>query len=351
MVSIIIPIFNAERFLKQCFDSCIRQTFTDLEILLVNDASTDGSKKVCESYCKQDKRFKLIDNYKNQGVEKSRFDALSVAKGDYVTFLDADDWLCDKNIIKKAVSNAKEHNVDYVEFGMQKVIDKWGIIKQSHWIKNDVLITQPELFEKYYITFFGKFLITSFMCGKVYRKSIFNTTDLSPLGLGMCEDHAFNLRLFPHLSRVYIMKDIGYCYRWGGMTSRYNPHFYPNCKALYLLREKLIQKYSYYKAIDYLKIESRNVLITQIAMMITFRKGSKAEIIDWITHELKDEMYQRVCTLTQEETKKSMQHPAMIAIRNKDSEELYRLGENEWKNGRRKRMLKKILFKIANIFR
>ncbi len=283
-------------------------------------------------------------------LKKSRFDALSVAKGDYVTFLDADDWLCDKNIIKKAVFNAEKHNADYVEFGTQRVIDKWGIIKKVDRINRSKLITQPELFENYYITFFGKSLLSTYMWGKLYKRALFETTDLSPLGLGMGEDHAFNLRLFPHLSRIYIMKDIGYSYRWGGMTSKYNPYFHPNCKILYLLREKLIQKYSYYKAIDYLKIERRNVLITQIAMMITYGKGSKAEIIDWITNELKDEMYQRVCTLTQEETKKSMQHPAMIAIRNKDSEELYRLGENEWKNGRRMRVLKKALSKIANLF-
>ena len=90
--SIIIPIYNTERFLKRCIESCLSQTYKNIEVILVNDGSTDHSKEICERYERKDSRICLLDK-KNEGVSKARNDAIKTATGDYIIFLDSDDYL------------------------------------------------------------------------------------------------------------------------------------------------------------------------------------------------------------------------------------------------------------------
>ena len=92
MLSIIIPVYNAERYLRQCIDSVIGQTFSDWDIILVNDGSKDGSLGICEEYAEKDKRISVIDK-PNGGPRSARNRGLEHAKGEYVYFMDADDWI------------------------------------------------------------------------------------------------------------------------------------------------------------------------------------------------------------------------------------------------------------------
>ena len=240
MISVIVPVYNVQRYLPQCIDSIIKQDYRDIEVLLVNDASTDDSLYICEQYAKKDRRIKIIDKKQNEGVDKARFSGLDVAKGNYVTFIDSDDWLCDKGILGIMVAKAEETGADYVEMGMQRVMDKFGWIKRPSVSSALGFINQPELYEKYYISYFGINLLKVNMAGKMYRKSVLNVACLQPSGLVMGEDLAFNLKLFPRLKSIYILDNIGYSYRFGGMTSRYNPHLLPDLKALYKVKDNLI---------------------------------------------------------------------------------------------------------------
>lgn len=90
-ISIIVPVYNVEKYLHKCLDSIINQTFVDFEVILINDGSTDGSKKILENYLKKDCRFKLIEQY-NQGLSSARNADLKVVKGKYISFLDSDDY-------------------------------------------------------------------------------------------------------------------------------------------------------------------------------------------------------------------------------------------------------------------
>ena len=90
--SIIIPVYNTEKYLRQCLDSVLAQTFTDYECILVNDGSTDESKKICEEYCFNYQLFKLV-NQENQGLSVARNIGISHARGDYIVFLDSDDFI------------------------------------------------------------------------------------------------------------------------------------------------------------------------------------------------------------------------------------------------------------------
>ena len=92
MISIIVPVYNAEKYLNRCIDSILKQTFTDLEIILVDDGSTDDSLKICEEYQKQDDRI-IVIHKDNGGSTSARKAGVRIAKGAYIAFVDSDDWI------------------------------------------------------------------------------------------------------------------------------------------------------------------------------------------------------------------------------------------------------------------
>ena len=113
-LSIIIPIYNVEKYIPQCLDSILNQSFKDLEVICVNDGSSDDSLSVLQSYKAKDDRVLIIDK-KNEGSGVARNTALAIAKGDYVYFVDGDDWLED-GALEKIVARADELNTDILIF-------------------------------------------------------------------------------------------------------------------------------------------------------------------------------------------------------------------------------------------
>lgn len=91
-ISIIIPVYNAEKYLRRCIESVLSQSFTDFELILVDDGSKDSSPQICDEYVAKDDRVRVIHK-ENGGVSAARNDGLDIAKGEYVTFIDSDDWV------------------------------------------------------------------------------------------------------------------------------------------------------------------------------------------------------------------------------------------------------------------
>lgn len=119
-VSIIIPVYNAEKYLRQCLDSVINQTYENLEIIIVNDGSTDSSTSICEEYTRKDKRV-YVYHKSNTGVSDSRNIGIQISSGEYLMFMDADDYWLDYRIIERFVSIAINQGLDllkgnYMEF-------------------------------------------------------------------------------------------------------------------------------------------------------------------------------------------------------------------------------------------
>ena len=111
-VSVIIPVYNVEAYLRQCLDSVVNQTLRDIEIICVDDGSTDGSRAILEEYSEKDSRFKVIkQNHSNAGACRNA--AMAIAKGEYLGFVDADDF-CDLTLFEKAYTKAKSDDADVV---------------------------------------------------------------------------------------------------------------------------------------------------------------------------------------------------------------------------------------------
>ena len=92
MISIIIPVYNVEKFLPQCIDSILAQTYKDFELILVDDGSPDGSPAICDSYAQRDERVRVI-HQKNAGVSAARNNGIEHAKSEWISFVDSDDWV------------------------------------------------------------------------------------------------------------------------------------------------------------------------------------------------------------------------------------------------------------------
>lgn len=116
MLSIIVPVYNDEKYLDRCVNSILKQTFTDFELLLIDDGSTDNSPHMCDDYATMDSRVKVI-HQNNQGITGARNTGIEAATGDYIAFMDHDDWL-DGDMYEKLMKTAQEYDADIVKCGI-----------------------------------------------------------------------------------------------------------------------------------------------------------------------------------------------------------------------------------------
>src|SRR5699024_7536935 len=117
-VSVIVPVYNSEKYLTQCIESLIEQTYDNIEIIIVNDGSTDNSGMICKDFEERDNRVKVF-NIPNSGVSTARNIGIEKSKGDYITFVDSDDWV-DRNMIEFAVEKITVDNSDIVMWSYLK---------------------------------------------------------------------------------------------------------------------------------------------------------------------------------------------------------------------------------------
>lgn len=121
-VSVIIPVYNVEPYLRQCLESVVNQTYRNLEIILVDDGSPDNCGTICDEYATRDERV-IVIHKQNGGVSAARNDALKLASGEWISFVDPDDW-CELDLYEKAIPKALESNADIVLFSIFKQTGK-----------------------------------------------------------------------------------------------------------------------------------------------------------------------------------------------------------------------------------
>lgn len=146
-VTVVVPVYNAERHLEKCVDSILNQTYRNLEVLLIDDESTDQSGRLCDKFQKADSRVKVIHK-KNGGAGSARNAGIDLAKGKYLLFVDSDDYL-DEKLIRKAVYLAEEEKADMVLFDYMEVDEEGNCLDIYHvdlkMEKSGCLKTNPEL--------------------------------------------------------------------------------------------------------------------------------------------------------------------------------------------------------------
>ena len=205
LVSIIVPVYNVEKYLQKCIKSLQEQSYENIEIILVDDGSTDKSSILCDNIAKVDKRVSVIHK-NNGGLSDARNLGLSFANGDFILFVDSDDWL-ERETIKTAYMKIISSNADVVVWGYYAdfVSDDEEIIFQKSYslIGTCNRITKEEVFsEKDALELYG------YAWNKLYRKNILQNLKFEK-GISLVEDILFNATIAERSNKIEFIDYIG----------------------------------------------------------------------------------------------------------------------------------------------
>ena len=209
-VSIVVPIYNVEQYLKRCLDSLLEQSYPYLEIICINDGSTDNSLEIIKEYSKKDARIKVISR-ENKGLLATRIEGVKESNGDYLIFVDSDDWV-DKNYVQMLIEDALKNDSDIVRCNYKNVNEK-NEVKLIKNFENNVIVK-----EKFVDTVFLEMCKTdayNTVSRQLIRlekvKKIVDDID-SSIALG--EDLEFNINLYKEISKISTLDFYGYNYRY-----------------------------------------------------------------------------------------------------------------------------------------
>lgn len=254
-ISVIIPVYNAEKYLDKCINSVLNQTLRDIEIICVDDGSKDSSFEILDKISKKDKRVKLF-SIENNGVSNARNFALDLAKGEYILFLDSDDWVS-ADICEKLYSSITSNNYDVVMCAYTKEFKNKSVENALfHEVKT---FSKDEVFNQLYRRMIGIVddelrsperadnLCT--IWAKLYRTSIINDNNIRFIDLkkiGSYEDGLFNLEYFRQVNNALYLPNYLYHYRKDNMnsiTTVYNPNLIVRHEEIHKYLENHIEKY------------------------------------------------------------------------------------------------------------
>jgi glycosyltransferase involved in cell wall biosynthesis len=295
-ISVIAPVYKTERFLRTCLGSIVRQTFTDWELVVVNDASPDNSAAILAEFALKDPRIKIITHPVNRGVSQARFTGLAAAAGRYIVFVDSDDWI-PRGALRALYDKIEAEAADMVIGSMVKTFGRHSLIKtrpSNNYASREPLtesISVPELMDKYYLNYFGVNYFSATLWGRIYRRATLDRAHLEPLPFSLFEDVMFNMMLHPHLTKIGFVTDTVYYYRFGGGTGTSTPRFLSDVKAQFRLKEKYIQQYDYRAATPYIKVELINCFYSHFANLSMLDGMGYDKIGQLIADELKDDIY------------------------------------------------------------
>lgn len=247
-ISVIIPVYNVEKYLKQCIESVLNQTYENLEIILIDDGTKDNSGIICDDYSKKDNRIKVV-HQKNMGLSGARNTGLKIATGDYISFIDSDDFI-DNKMFEVMILALKENNADIVECGTIFCNEIGEYIKENT-INNIRTYKNEEQIKELLTT--GDITTTSW--GKLYKRELFKNFEFP---LGKYHEDTFTTYKLLHLSQKTTILNKGfYHYRQVDgsiMNSSFKLKHLDSIEAT-LERSKFIEKnYSQYKKYDYANI-------------------------------------------------------------------------------------------------
>ena len=219
MISVIIPVYKVEKYLDKCIESVVGQTYSDLEIILVDDGSPDGCPAMCDAWAEKDGRIKVIHK-PNGGLSSARNAGLVKASGEYVFFLDSDDTIS-ANCIELLADAVRHDNSDICIANVAR-IDENGKPIKALLFDSDMLLSKDDVFEDIAKKGLFAYVIS---CGRLYRRNLFDGISFPEGRLN--EDAFVYYRLFDRCSCISVRKDAVYFYlsRQGSIMSEYTTLF------------------------------------------------------------------------------------------------------------------------------
>ena len=200
-ISVVIPVYNTEKYLRACLSSVVNQTYSNIEIIIINDGSSDNSTLICEEYSKSDERITFIDK-DNEGVSVARNIGITLAKGEWIYFLDSDDFL-DFNAFEKLINIASDTNCDVIQFGLRRLM-----------VGNIVSENKPSNYQEYQdleLFLEENELKPVSACLHFFKSSLIKNNKIKfNEKLKHNEDMLFVYSLYCHLKKIVVINDILY---------------------------------------------------------------------------------------------------------------------------------------------
>ena len=232
MISIIIPVYNVENYLEECLKSVQSQTYTNIEVILVNDGSTDKSKLICERYCKEDRRFHLL-NQENQGQSVARNMGVAASTGEFIAFVDSDDIIL-LNYLETLMHYMAE-DVDIVE--SQFTVSKKKFLDEK--TKEPTIIFEGDSQEA--VKAFSNHTLSVNPVTKLYRRTVVESV---PYLEGIIfEDIYSGVGMLKYIRKIIKLDYVGYYYRQH-QSSTMHRTFTPKNLDVFTVSDKLIELYS-----------------------------------------------------------------------------------------------------------
>ena len=292
-ISVVVPVYNVEKYLKRCLDSITSQTFRDIEIIAVDDGSTDRSGIICDEIEAADKRIKVI-HQSNGGLGFARNSGLKIAKGEYISFVDSDDYLR-PDMYEKLYARQESTGADTCIFGFEKVRDGKIIYTRTNTLEGT--FRGPEVFTGIFLNVLGTEpscpddfrILWQSSCLSLYSLDLIRKYDISFPSKGefvtFSEDVFFNFDYFYRASNVTILNEpfYYYCENRNTITTSYKADRFTSSVNLYMEQLKHVKNYF----IDEEKINcinerlqrtflaSARVSIMQISAFFSYREGRR----------------------------------------------------------------------------
>ena len=210
-ISVIVPIYNGEQFIHKCIDSVLSQTFSDLELIIVDDGSTDHCPQICDEYAEKDSRVIVIHGT-NKGVSIARNIGLVAASGEYVAFCDGDDYF-KENLLERTYSTAVEQNADVVSFNLQRMSDEATSMNEDPNETDIIDLNKETRFDMLYkvVTWQTKGWQA---CRSIFRRQIIEDHHIQFCDTcgNFAEDLGFTLEYLLYASRIIFIDEYLYYY-------------------------------------------------------------------------------------------------------------------------------------------
>lgn len=250
LISVIVPVYNVEKYLRQCIDSLLQQTYQNTEIILVDDGSKDSSGKICDEYAEKYSNVFAVHK-ENAGLGMARNTGLENVTGKYVTFVDSDDWL-KKDLLEVLYNSLIENNVDFCKSGFQRVKNDGTIVSFTQY-KNETFKgdrAKKELLPRMVGSSPSQHdSVEMCVCGVLYHTEIIKSHGIkfpSEREL-ISEDLVFNIDYMQYANGACTVDAVCYNYRVNdnSLTRSYRPDRYKACSYFYTEMEKKLKKYGY----------------------------------------------------------------------------------------------------------
>lgn len=239
--SLVMPAYNCEDTIGQTIESILQQSFSDFELMIVNDGSTDQTATVIQRYTETDSRVRL-KSIPNGGPGNARNVGIKKASGKYLFLIDADDQLEQGNLALRAAI-LEEHQPDLIVGSYEtNVMDHEEIVDKRQTIAPDMLLNSKAAFLEQVYPLMDKQLMYV-IWNKVYRLDIIQKNNIEFPPYNSCEDRIFNLRYFEHVEKCVVTSQILYHYSFDGknsLTNKYFPNKYDTFREFYLRAAKLV---------------------------------------------------------------------------------------------------------------